>query len=222
MALIKCPRCGITVSDKAAACPKCGIRLNGVAEDNSAKNKATTEIIVGLVTAMVSICYFFWGIATLIFPDINNPFAESSMWRIGTTIGGILNLLSWLVLLFFIIVFSSRPKYKVVLVCGTVGAIGNIIGAIIIGMLSWKAAVVVGCLCGVILAASFFQLGKQIKKIGLAILSLVASASFFIESLLQFLLLVWSRPVSEPIILNIAHVEINIDRSACVRLCDCR
>lgn len=195
MALIKCPRCGITFSDKAAACPKCGTRLNGVAEYAPAKN-AKREIVVSLVTAMAFIMVFI----DFFLSTVCHFFLGKGHFYIHRIL--FFYILPWLVLLlFFIIVFSSRPKYKVVLVCGTVGVIGKLIIGIIGNMMGTAILhVAVSSIFSVILAASFFQIGMQIKKIGLAILSLVASASFFILSLLTLLFLVWQRPVPEAII----------------------
>ena len=46
MALIKCPECGIDVSDKADKCPKCGYPLIEKKDDLQVKNNTKPDVIV--------------------------------------------------------------------------------------------------------------------------------------------------------------------------------
>lgn len=46
MALIKCPECGATVSDKAAACPQCGMPIASAASEKKIKVHFEREKVV--------------------------------------------------------------------------------------------------------------------------------------------------------------------------------
>ena len=60
MALISCPKCGNSVSDKAVQCPRCGYRINnsgaGKGQVNKVKNTfAVFGILIGLAMVAVGV-----------------------------------------------------------------------------------------------------------------------------------------------------------------------
>lgn len=73
MALIKCPKCGKEMSDRAASCPQCGTSINEIMAElrtpvnSSCKNGKTKRvpawvgilIIIGTLLLMVGIVWFF-------------------------------------------------------------------------------------------------------------------------------------------------------------------
>ena len=58
MALIKCPECGNTVSDKAMSCPQCGCPI---AADNGASTKVTIKFPVWEGQVFNTGCYILRG-----------------------------------------------------------------------------------------------------------------------------------------------------------------
>ena len=68
MALIKCPKCGKEISDKAGACPHCGCPIGNATQpiqNNDGKsNKGSKKVLIGVV-AVVAIAGtgYYFGIA---------------------------------------------------------------------------------------------------------------------------------------------------------------
>ena len=72
MALIKCPECGLSISDKAAACPNCGYPLHPAPEPveyalgktiSDSKSAEFLRIVAGLDWIGGLIVAIVWGIA---------------------------------------------------------------------------------------------------------------------------------------------------------------
>ncbi len=59
--LTKCPECGSTVSDRAAACPHCGAPLGGVVTTQRTSKPAKVAQAVGTIIMMVAAYYFVEG-----------------------------------------------------------------------------------------------------------------------------------------------------------------
>ena len=73
MALIKCPKCGHNISDKAKQCPKCGhiiARNNGVPQDNMPQDDTPSSNKTDgmLIALLVGVAILFLIIFVFVLP----------------------------------------------------------------------------------------------------------------------------------------------------------
>lgn len=74
MALMKCPKCGHNISDKAKQCPKCGHIIahnTSVPQDNTQDNTPTSNKTVGAIIAVIGVAILFLLIFVFILPATN-------------------------------------------------------------------------------------------------------------------------------------------------------
>lgn len=64
MALIKCPKCGETISDKVVICPNCNALLDNNADTTQKPSKYNLGCgFVALILAITTVAFGFWGIS---------------------------------------------------------------------------------------------------------------------------------------------------------------